>query len=174
MVDTPEIVLRPETDADIPVIHALTKRAFLGRPYAGGDEQEVVDRLRQQEVLTLSLVAWEGAALVGQITFSPAVCDDGTAPWFALGPVSVEPSRQGLGIGGMLIRAGLRSMRERGGLGCILTGNPDYYTRFGFVVSPEHAPSNEPAEFFMLHHAGPPAPTGRFRFRFHRAFYEEL
>lgn len=172
MAETPEVALRLEKAADVPRIHALTQRAFTGRPYAAGDEQDVIDRLRRLNMLTLSLGAWEGTTLVGQITFSPAVCDDGTTPWFALGPVSVEPARQGLGIGGLLIRAGLQDIHDRGALGCILTGNPDYYARFGFVVSPEYAPRNEPPEFFMLHRFGASPPAGRFQF--HKAFYEDI
>ncbi|MEM7220821.1 MAG: N-acetyltransferase [Pseudomonadota bacterium] len=176
MPNAPEVTLRPEQAADQPAIHALTQRAFADMPYADGDEQEVVDRLRRVGALTLSLVAWErsaaGEQLVGQVTLSPAVCDDGSAPWFALGPISVEPARQSLGIGGQLMRAALDDLRGRGALGCILTGNPAYYERFGFVVSPELAPTNEPGEYFMLHQLGTTKPAGRFRF--HRAFYEAL
>lgn len=165
----PELEIRFETAADIAGIHKLTELAFRGRPYAGGDEQEVVDRLRDCGALTVSLVAVEEGQLVGQITFSPAEVTDTSAPWFALGPVSVIPDRQGDGIGASLIAAGTAEIVKLGALGCILTGNPAYYQRFGFEAAPDNAPSNEPAEFFMLKRLAGSKPSGRFAF--HPAFY---
>ena len=164
--------IRAETDEDQPGIRELTESAFRGRPYAGGDEQDVIDRLRQAEVMTLSLVAVDAGELTGQITFSPAEVDDGSGPWFALGPVSVRPDRQGEGIGSKLILEGIKQISALGALGCILTGNPDYYRRFGFELSYANTPSNEPAEFFMIKLLDGKQPDGRFAF--HRAFYGDL
>lgn len=170
MSTIPEI--RLEIEDDVAMIRAITELAFRGRPYAGGDEQDVIDRLRAVGALTLSMVAIVDGALVGQITFSPATIDDGSLPWFALGPVSVTPSHQGKGIGASLIEHGLAKIGELGALGCILTGNPDYYRRFGFELSPENVPSNESAEFFMLKLLHGKKPDGQFAF--HKAFYGEV
>lgn len=166
------MLIRTESANDAVKIHQLTKSAFDGRPYAGGDEQHVVDRLRAHKALILSLVAIDHDELVGQISFSEATNTDGSQPWIALGPVSVLPTRQRQGIGSRLILQGLEEFAARGTLGCILTGNPDYYRRFGFAVTPDHAPSNEPAEFFMLKLFGEQAPGGRFSF--HPLFYGDL
>ena len=166
------ILIRPEGTTDTAAIHELTRLAFLGRPYAGGDEQDVIDRLRKVGALTLSLVAEQEGDIVGQITFSPAHNDDGSGPWFALGPVSVLPDQQGAGVGAALINTGLAEISRLGALGCILTGNPAYYTRFGFELAPEHVPHNEMPEFFMLKRLTDRAPSGRFEF--HRAFYEAI
>ncbi|MFT7244196.1 MAG: putative N-acetyltransferase YhbS [Candidatus Azotimanducaceae bacterium] len=51
------IDFREETSADYPLIGELTELAFRGRPYAGGDEQDVIERLRALAALTLSLLA---------------------------------------------------------------------------------------------------------------------
>ena len=166
-----QIEIRPETPSDQGAIYGITADAFRGRPYAGGDEQDVVNRLRDCGALSLSLVAVRGNDVVGQITFSPATAEDGSGPWYALGPVSVTPDLQGEGIGSRLIRAGLEEIAGRGALGCILTGNPEYYRRFDFEVMPEHAPLREPGEFFMLKCLHGEAPAGRFEF--HDAFYVE-
>ncbi len=165
--------IRAETPADRAAIYNLTQAAFEGQPYADGDEQDVIDRLRDRDALTLSLVALQGQTIVGQVTFSPAQHDDGSGPWFALGPVAVWPQHQGQGIGGALIRAGLEDLRTRGALGCILTGNPAYYERFGFAPAGAHAPANEPAEYFMIKPlaASSIAATPISRFTFHPAFY---
>jgi predicted N-acetyltransferase YhbS len=42
------------------------------------------------------------------------------------------------------------AISELGARGCILTGAPAYYSRFGFAASPESAPTGEPSEFFMV------------------------
>ena len=159
-----------ETGADVAAIYRVTKRAFAGRPYAGGDEQELVDRLRGLGVLSLSLVAHQGDAIVGQVTFSQATLEGNSALWFALGPVSVDPDHQGNGIGTMLIHSGLDWCRDQGASGCILTGNPDYYQRFGFRLCPEHVPERESVEFFMLLRFDDGPLSGQFAF--HPAFYE--
>ena len=88
----------------------------------------------------------DGDVLVGQITFSPAGLTPENGPWYALGTVSVTPSRQGQGIGSRPIESALGRIKAMGAMGCILAGNPDYYSRFGFVLAPE----NEPPEYCML------------------------
>ena len=53
-----------------------------------------------------------------------------------LGPVAVDPDWQrgqkGHNIGSALIHAGLSRLKALGANGCVLIGNPDYYSRFGF------------------------------------------
>jgi putative acetyltransferase len=164
------LTLRPETLGDHAAIYALTKRAFAPMPYAGGDEQDLINALRDAGALTLSLVAIQNDALVGHIAFSPAFAADSSPGWFALGPVSVAPEVQSQGIGAALIKAGIADLEARGAAGCILTGNPQYYTRFGFVLFPDLAPKEEPAEFFMILPMGVAEPTARMAF--HPAFYE--
>ena len=142
--------LRAESSPDHAAVYALTEEAFRGMPFSDGDEQDLVNRLRTARALTLSLVAILDGNLVGHIAFSPATAMDNSEPWFALGPVSVAPVRQGQGIGSALIEQGLTHLRGLGALGCILTGNPEYYRRFGFEVAPQNAPPNESQEYFML------------------------
>jgi putative acetyltransferase len=102
-----DLNIRPEVPADHRAIYDLTKRAFAAMPYAGGDEQELIDQLREAGALALSLVAEKDGKLVGQITFSPAFAANGSSGWYALGPVSVDPELKHQGIGSQLIRAGI-------------------------------------------------------------------
>ena len=162
--------IREEAAGDIEAIYEVTRSAFASRPYAAGDEQDLVNSLRDQGALSQSLVAEDDGVIVGQITFSPAQLADGSEPWVALGPVSVVPERQGEGIGALLIERGLEWARGQGALGCILTGNPAYYERFGFVLAPDNAAEEEPAEYFQLKLLADVQPVGRFSF--HPAFYE--
>jgi putative acetyltransferase len=144
------MIFRPETDSDIEAIYGLTQQAFAPMPYSDGDEQDLINRLRDHAALSLSLVAQDGDTIVGHVAFSPAKAEDGTPGWFALGPVSVSPDRQGQGIGDQIIREGIRRLVEQNAAGLILIGNPKYYRRFGFVVSPDAAPVGQPKEYFMV------------------------
>jgi putative acetyltransferase len=163
------VLVRAERSEDHASIGDVIRAAFRGRPYAAGDEAELVDELRRAGALVVSLVAELRGVVIGQIAFSPAYPADGSALWYALGPVAVLPEYQLGGIGSQLIERGLQAIGAMNAAGCILTGNPDYYRRFGFVVSPSHAPADEPAEFFMIKALGGRLPSGPIRF--HPAFH---
>jgi putative acetyltransferase len=165
----PMIRIRPETTSDREAIYEVTRRAFRGMPFTDGDEPDLIDNLREAGLLVLSLVAEDGDTVVGQITFSPATISSGTGPWYALGPVSVEPERQGEGIGSRLVNEGLNAISARNALGCILTGNPLYYRRFGFELRPKNCPLKEQKEHFMVRLLADVEPEGSFVF--HSLFY---
>ena len=161
--------IRKELPIDYDRIRQVTELAFRGKAYAGGDEQDVIDRLRVADALVLSYVAISQEDVIGHIAFSPVIADDESSPWFALGPISVLPECQRQGIGSALIYRGLAELTEKGALGCLLMGDPAYYRRFGFRLSPEYTPSGELEEYFMVNWFTPFRPDGRFRF--HGAFY---
>jgi predicted N-acetyltransferase YhbS len=50
-----------------------------------------------------------------------------------LGPVAVHPTRQGEGLGGLLINESLAEARRAGWERALLVGDAPYYSRFGFV-----------------------------------------
>jgi len=127
------MIIRPETAEDIEYIRKLTERAFAPMAYSHGTEPAIIEALRHHGQLTLSLVAEEDGEIVGQITFSPVTIDGDHDSWFGLGPVSVVPEKQGQSIGSRLINAGLDILKGKGAKGCVLVGNPDYYSRFGFI-----------------------------------------
>ena len=166
----PEIRIRPEVEQDRPAIHDLTRRAFAPMPFAAGNEQDLVDALRDLDMLSLSLVAERDGVVVGHVALSPVTHESGAAGWFGLGPISVEPGLQKSGIGGALIAEARRWLEARRAAGCILTGDTRYYTRHGFMPAPAHAPEAEPPEHFMVLPLAGGVPAGRFRF--HPAFYD--
>ena len=125
--------IAPEEPKDQETIYRLTKAAFDPMSFSDGTEADCLNRLRQDGDLVLSLVAFDGEALVGHIAFSPVFFDGVHRGWFGLGPVSVWPERQNQGIGSALIGTGLNALRHRGARGCALIGDPAYYSRFGFV-----------------------------------------
>lgn len=143
------ITIRPEAPGDEDAIFALTEAAFAGTEHSDGDEQHLVNRLRADGDLALSLVAEDGERIVGHIAFSPVTISDGARDWYGLGPVSVLPGDQRLGIGSALVRRGLADLGARGAKGVVLLGDPEYYARFGFVHEPQLAYPGSPAEYFQ-------------------------
>ncbi|MFN8663891.1 MAG: N-acetyltransferase [Thermomicrobiales bacterium] len=129
------MIIRPESPADATAIHALTAAAFAGKPYSDGTEPYVIDALRADGALAISLVAEEQGEVVGHVAFSLVSIADEPGTWYGLGPVSVAPSRQRQGIGTALIETGLAQVRDLGAEGCVLLGDPAYYRRFGFSAT---------------------------------------
>ena len=126
--------IRPEVAGDHEDIYALTKTAFEPMVFSDGTEAERVNTLRADNDLHLSLVAEDDGKIVGHIAFSPVFLSDPSIGWFGLGPVSVWPDRQKSGIGSRLINEGLGILQKRNASGCVLIGDPNYYSRFGFVA----------------------------------------
>jgi predicted N-acetyltransferase YhbS len=52
-----------------------------------------------------------------------------------LGPVAVDPSRQGLGVGSKLIRTALQRAADLDHAAVLLVGDAPYYDRFGFSAA---------------------------------------
>ena len=160
--------LRGELPGDKGAISAVIEAAFTGAPHSDGSEAGIVERLRVGDALTVSLVAEDDGQIVGHIAFSPVMIADGTLAWFGLGPVRVLPERQRSGIGDALVRAGLEQLRRAGAAGCVVLGDPAYYSRFGFGHDPDLTyPVPMPEAFQQLRFSGP-HPTGEVIY--HTAF----
>ena len=155
--------IRKERPADEQAITALIDAAFRDAPHSDGTEAAIVERLRADGDLALSLVAAEGS-LVGHVAFSPVTLSDGTARWYGLGPVAVSPRRQGEGIGTALVRQGLERLQAMEAGGCVVLGEPGYYGRFGFRHDPRLAFPGPPPEYFqrLVLDGEPPAGTVRY------------
>ena len=82
---------------------------------------------------SFALVAEQDGEVVGHIQFSRAWVGD--YPVVLLGPIGVRPDRQRNGIGSALIHSGLAEARARGERAVILLGDPNFYSRFGFVAA---------------------------------------
>lgn len=125
-------ILRREQPEDEASIRKLTEMAFKPMSFSDGTEAPIIDDLRREGDLTLSMVATSSGEIVGHIAFSPVTIDGKSAGWFGLGPVSVLPTLQRKGIGAALVEEGTAILRSTGASGCVLTGDPRYYRRFGF------------------------------------------
>lgn len=121
---TPEIT--PERPEDARAIYLLNRTAF-----GATDEADLVEALRAQGDLALSLVARFGRAYLGHVAFSPVRAP---VPAWALAPVAVRESVRFQGIAERLIREGIAVARARGIKAIFVLGDPAYYRRFGFSV----------------------------------------
>lgn len=128
-VPSAEISIRPERGDDPAAIADVVAQAF-GR----ADEATLVDRLRADGDVLLSLVAVVDDAIVGHILFSALeiVTDDGTLAAAALAPMAVLPAWQHQGIGSALVRAGIAASRAGQVAAIVVLGHENYYPRFGF------------------------------------------
>ena len=160
--------IRPERPHDATTIHALTDTAFKGMPFSDDTEARVIDALRVAGALTLSLVAMLDGEIVGHVAFSPVTINGEAGDWYGLGPVSVWPERQRMGIGQTLIREGLRRLQTMGAGGCVLLGDPAYYARIGFENDPDLRHAGAPPWAFQCLTLNGPRPSGEVAF--HPAF----
>ena len=160
--------IRAETPADAAAIEALTIAAFAQSPHSNHTEQFIVRALRAAGVLTLSLVAEEEGSLVGHVALSPVSISDGSQGWHGLGPISVLPQLQRRGMGTRLMNEALSQLRASGAAGCVLLGEPDFYTRFGFAPHAALVLPGVPPAYFMALAFGSACACGSVRY--HPAF----
>jgi putative acetyltransferase len=144
-----EIVIRPETNADIDAITEVTSAAFETLEISNHTEQFIIEALRAAKALTVSVVAELDGRVVGHVAFSPVTISDGTQDWYGLGPVSVLPDYQRNGVGKALIQQGLSRLKDLNAQGCCLVGHPDYYRRLGFKNMPGFVHEGVPPEVFL-------------------------
>lgn len=121
--------IRPEKPEDVPAIFEVIAAAFGRRR-----EAELVNRLRDNGDLVLSLVAENDGTIGGHVAFSRVWIEhEGSrSPGISLAPVSVRPAFQRNGIARALIGAGHLRLKTLGEKIVFVLGDPDYYKRFGF------------------------------------------
>jgi predicted N-acetyltransferase YhbS len=163
-----QITLRDERPADCDAIHRITTAAFQNDAHSSHTEQFIVDALRRAGQLTLSLVAECDGEIVGHLALSPVAITSGATGWYGLGPLAVRPDRQHQGIGSMLATAALDALKQRGGHGCVVLGDPAYYGRFGFRPHAGLILPGVPPEYFQALAFGGAIPDGEVRY--HAAF----
>jgi len=144
------VSIRPETPKDADSIRYVNEQAF-----GQISEAAIVDKLRNRNALTVSLVATKENEVVGHIAFSPVTVESECSSFeaVALAPMAVLPSYQRKGIGYQLVRAGLKECRRLGHDIVVVLGHPDYYPRFGFVPGKQRGINCEfeiPDEAWMI------------------------
>jgi predicted N-acetyltransferase YhbS len=126
----PAFAVVAETSSDV-----LAREALLDRAMGPGRRRKSSEALRRGRLPAegLALVARDAHGdLVGTVRLWDVQAGPGGPRALLLGPLAVEPSLKGAGVGSALMR---RAVEEAGRLGhgaIFLVGDAPYYERFGF------------------------------------------
>ena len=136
------ITLRLEQPSDYRETENITREAFWNHHSPGCDEHYLLHIMRDSPAFLpkLDFVAVCGSKIVGNAVYCKSVikADDGTEyEAVGLGPISVLPEYQKKGIGGRLIEHTKQIACQIGYHAIFLYGNPDYYSRHGFIAAEE-------------------------------------
>ncbi|WP_013324601.1 GNAT family N-acetyltransferase [Gloeothece verrucosa] len=142
--------IRPEIKDDVEGVRLLLEKTF-GRP----QEADLVDTLREREVITLSMVAHIDGQIVGYIAFSPVEIESesSTQKILGLAPLAILPPYQRQEIGSKLVETGLIECQKMGYQAIVVLGAPEFYNRFGFrqaSLYQLYSSFDIPSEFFMV------------------------
>jgi putative acetyltransferase len=141
------VEIREERPGDVAAIRDLNKRAF-----EQDQEGNIVDALRANGAVLLSLIAILNGRVVGHIMYSPLSLG-GEVTGAGLGPMAVLPEYQNQGIGSKLVKVGNQKLKDAGCPFVIVVGHANYYPRFGFKPASAHGIECEwevPDNAFML------------------------
>jgi len=150
---TEQLTIRQETSDDLKEIFEVNHIAF-----GQENEAKLVDALRNNGrifIPELSIVATDNKKIVGHILFTKInIKDDRGNINVSLGlaPMAVRPEFQRSGIGGQLIKQGLKVAEELGFRSVIVLGHEHYYPKFGFEPADKwniKAPFDIPSDVFM-------------------------
>ncbi len=116
----------------------LMREAFWNHYSPGCSEHYLVHIMRNHPtfVRELDIVAIADGKIVGNVVYLKSVikADDGTThEVLSLGPIAVHPGYQRRGIGRVMIEYSREIARQMGFKAILLCGDPDYYSRQGFV-----------------------------------------
>ena len=147
MINSINIQIRETNTDDFDSIMTVEKQAF------GYDKeaQLVADLLADKTAEPMvSLLAFYKGEAVGHILFTRAYFDGQGAlqMMHILAPLAVKPEYQRQGIGGMLIRAGIERLQEKGSCLVFVLGHKEYYPEYGFI--PDAARLGYPAPYPIL------------------------
>jgi len=125
--------IRTEKESDIDQIIEIHNQAFKGT-----DEGKIVENLRKNKNLIISLVYEINDKLTGHIAYSPIRSQKEEIIGIGLAPIAVLPALQKQGIGSKLIEHGNKQSFNKGFKKIFVLGGPKYYSRFGFVSAKEY------------------------------------
>lgn len=119
-----------ESDGDI-----AARENLLDRAMGPGRKRKSSEKLRRGRKPSegLALVArGSDGSLAGTVRLWDVAAGDRAA--LLLGPLAVDPSLKGAGIGGALMRLAIEEARRLGHKAILLVGDAPYYARFGFTA----------------------------------------
>lgn len=135
-----DIEIREERPEDYWQTENVTREAFWNRYAPGCIEHYLLHVMRTSPafVRPLDLVAVLDRQIIGNVVFVKGriLSDKGqNVEVLTLGPISVHPDFQRLGIGRKLIETAAEKAAQLGYRAILLCGDPDYYSKRGFLCA---------------------------------------
>ncbi|MBN9064224.1 MAG: GNAT family N-acetyltransferase [Rhizobiales bacterium 65-9] len=124
-----------ETIQDFDAREALLDACFGDARFAKTSERLREGRLPARG---LALVARDESRMVGTIRLWNVTAGPG-CPALLLGPLAVDPARQGEGLGALLMQDAIGRAKALGHKAILLVGDAPYYARFGFSAAATEA-----------------------------------
>ena len=153
------LVLRNINTNDYKEVEILTREAFWNIYRPGCCEHLVIHNMHKNKksIEELELVAVYNKKIIGHIAYTKGhIKGIDNENFITFGPLSIMPKFQGKGIGSKLISTTLQKAGQLGYSAVFITGDNNYYSRFGFEsaskygVHMEGIPMEDEAPFFMV------------------------
>lgn len=130
--------IRLERPEDYRETENMTREAFWNHFAPACDEHYLLHVMRDSSAFLpgLNFVAEQDGRIIGNVVCTKAVVhgdDKNSYEVLCLGPIAVLPEFQRTGVGSRLIAHTKETAREMGFRAIFLCGDPDYYSRHGFV-----------------------------------------
>jgi predicted N-acetyltransferase YhbS len=121
--------------------HCMARERLLDRCFGKARHGKTSERLRAGRLPAdgLSFVASdETGRLIGTLRLWSVTIGTEARPALLLGPLAVDPLRQGEGLGGRLMQDAITQAKALGHRAVLLVGDAPYYARFGFSAEWTH------------------------------------
>lgn len=152
-------VIRKIEENDYEEVEVMTREAFWNIYRPGCSEHLVVNKIHnsKKSIEELELVGEYNHKIAGHIVYTKGhVVGVEDETFISFGPLSVLPELQGKGIGSVLVRISLQKAAREGYSAVFITGDENYYSRFGFEPASKYnihmdgVPVEDEAPFFMV------------------------
>ena len=129
-VNRKSLIISAETASDF-----VAREALLDRAMGPKRRRKTSEKLRRGRKPSegLAFVARDSAgSVLGTVRLWDVTAGEGGVPALLLGPLAVDPSMKGTGIGSTLVRHAIVEAARLGHSAILLMGDAPYYSRFGF------------------------------------------
>jgi len=124
-------MIRETRKSDLEEVFNLIHAAFGNKA-----ESDLVKQLISDGDVLINLVLESSETIVGNIVVSKITMEPDVGLFCGgVAPVSVLPDQQSSGVGSKLMTAAINESKKMGIDALFLLGDPNYYKRFGFIVS---------------------------------------
>ena len=124
-------MIREVQESDLEEVFNLIHSAFGNRA-----ESDLVKQLISDGDVLINLLVESSDTIIGNVVVSKITMEPDIGLFCGgVAPVSVVPDQQSSGVGSKLMTAAINESKKMGIDALFLLGDPNYYKRFGFVVS---------------------------------------